>query len=108
VRDLAPHAGAFALTVQALLESSIMTKTQMDPTIARKLTEHGFSVVQTGGNCTAWAYSFSHDWFVLITSESDPSHELLAGEPVDIGVYDANGDQYAFAHRANIEALVYA
>ena len=59
------------------------------------LQSHGFTVMDTGGGCTAWHKELPNDQFILTSHEL--SHEinpewLAMGLPVHVGVFE--GDEW--------------
>lgn len=56
---------------------------------------YGFRIEHTGGNCTAWRLDMPDGTHLLVSDEC--SHILRAGEPAQIGHYDAEGEMLALA-----------
>jgi hypothetical protein len=68
--------------------------------------EYGFSVIHTGGGCTAWQKQLRNGWVVL--TDGDCSHELgEVGSSLMMGFYDGSEDELYWGNNvANVELLV--
>lgn len=57
----------------------------------------GFSIISTGGGCTAWYKGFTDGRHVLIT-DGDLGDDLGTAEMIEVGAYDVDsqliGDDY--------------
>lgn len=55
-----------------------------------------FTVVQTGGHCTALERALPGGRFLWLTHEDGGTHEIDAGDTVTLGLYDADGEQLGY------------
>lgn len=65
----------------------------------QRMTEAGFSLIYTGGNCTAFA---NENESILITRRTYPEAPEVLSEPITVEFYSSTGE---FLHSKNFKSL---
>lgn len=53
----------------------------------------GFTIYETGGNCTAFRKEFDNGAYLLVTAQEDARIPVFTSEPVTVGAYNSDDEQ---------------